>query len=99
MFKPLITVVILLLISWLCEPAWAQGEAYVAVTGPAQRAQEEAKAETPPAKAGPADDTLGMISRIASGEKKLTVNEVLNPDFWRGILQEVALAAVGFVPR
>lgn len=98
MFKPLITVVILLLVAWLCEPAWAQGEAYVAVTGPAQAAQADVKADDPPAEAGLAN-TLGMISRIASGEKKLTVDEILNPEFWRGIVKEVALAAFSLIPR
>ena len=48
---------------------------------------------------GADDSALGTISRIASGEKKLTVNEVLNPEFWRGIVKEVALAAFSFIPR
>src|SRR5687767_13211088 len=94
MFKPLITVVVLFAVSFLCEPARAQAAAYAAV---AASTGQDTKVDTAEA---PADDSaLGTISRIASGEKKLTVNEVLNPEFWRGIVKEVALAAFSFIPR
>ena len=97
MSKPLIIVVVLVIISWLAEPAWAQAGAYAAVAAAADKPRVEEKA--PPADAAAGESALGMISRIASGEKKLSVDEVLNPEFWRGIIKEVALAAFGFVPR
>src|SRR5688500_4628279 len=98
MFKPFLIAVVLLLVALLFEPAWAQGSAYVAVTGPDQPTSVDAKQEAAPVEGG-LGNTLGMISRIASGEKKLTVDEILNPEFWRGIVKEVALAAFSFIPR
>ena len=98
MLKPLVIAVILALVAWLAEPAWAQGTAYVAVTGPSETVKPETEPPAPPSQAE-SGGALGVISRIASGEKKLTVDEILNPEFWRGIVKEVALAAFSFVPR
>jgi small conductance mechanosensitive channel len=101
MFRALLILVILLVVSCLAEPARAQGSVYAAIVTPAptKGQQPETVTQTPPAEAGLAGEAMGMISRIASGEKKLTVDEILNPEFWRGIVTEVALAAFGFIPR